>query len=155
MVEERSALEKYIVSPYRGFLSRQAGPHVVSILGNLRLAMQSGKMEFKSRKATRVTAHLDQLLGSDRLSKMQAHGRELLARRWKILHSPDSRQLYDARKELLRKLDETRHTREEILGRIETLEVKTAGHSKRLEDLIEMAEARTAEHLGRQVRILH
>jgi hypothetical protein len=155
MMEERSALEKYIVSPYRGFLSRQAGPHIVSILGNLRLAMNSGKMEFKSRKATRVTAHLDQLLASDRLSKMQAHGRELLARRWKILHSPGSRQLYDVRKELLRKLDETRHTREEILARIETLEVRMAGHSKRLEDLIAMAEARTAEHLGRQVRILH
>ena len=154
-MEERSALEKYIVSPYRCFLSRQAGPYIISILGNLRLAMQSGKMEFKSRKATRVTAHLNQLLGSGRLSKMQAHGRELLARRWKILHSPGSRQLYDARKELLRKLDETRHTREEILGRIDTLEEKRAGHSKRLEELISMAEARTAEHLGRQVRILH
>lgn len=151
--EERTALEKYIVSPYRSFLSRQEGPHIVTILRSLHLAMRSGKMGFKSRKAARVTAHLDQLLGSGRLSEMQVHGRELLSRRWKILQDPSCRHLYQARKELVSKLEETRRRREEILGRIDSLKEKTVGQSKRLEELVAIAEARTAEHLGRQVQI--
>lgn len=152
--EERTALEKYIVSPYRSFLSRQDGRHIVTILRSLHLAMHSGKMGFKSRKAARVTAHLDQLLVSGRLSEMQVHGRELLSRRWKILQDPGCRHLYQARKELLSKLEETRHKREEILGRIDSLEEKTVAQSKRLEELVAIAETRTAEHLGRQVQIL-
>lgn len=151
--DEKSALERYIVSPYRSFLSRQAGPHIDTILRSLQSALQSGKMGFKTRKATRVMTQLDQLQGNNRLREKQGRGRELLSRRWKILQDPSSREQYQARKDLLSRLEDAKRRREEILSRIRALEEKSTGLSKRLDELVEMAEARTAQYLGRQVHI--
>ncbi len=152
-VDVRAALEKYIGSPYRSFLSRESGPHLAAILHDLGSALQSGKMGFKPRKAARVKAQLDQLLGGNTLSEKQQRGRELLSRRWTLLKDPSCKELYVARKSLLQRLEEARVRREETLTRIRSIEEMLTVLSKRLDELLEMTEARTAEYIGSRVDI--
>ncbi len=152
-VDEGAALEKYIGSPYRSFLSRESGRHLAAILQNMRSALQSGKMGFKPRKAARVKAQLDQLLGGNTLSEKQQRGRALLSRRWTFLKEPSCNKLYLARKGLIRRLEEARLQREETLTRIRSMEEVLMVLSKRLDELLGMTEARTAEYIGSRVDI--
>ncbi len=152
-VEEGDALALYIQSPYRSFLSKTAGPHLTDILQRLKTSLESGKMEFKPRKAARVLAQLEQLLATEHLPARQKKGRELLSRRGKLLRDPSCGSLYQARKSMMLKLDEARQRREELLVRTRPVEEKSEALKKRISELLAQAEAKTREYTGRDVEI--
>lgn len=151
--DEREALNNYVTSPYRSFLSKETGRYVGSLLQSLQSALRSGKMEFKPRKAARVMAQLDQLVGTERLSERQRRGRELLSKRWKLLQDSTCKSHYQARKNMMKTLEEARKHHEDVIHRIRSIEEKPAALNKRLAELLTMAEARTGEYVGRQVQI--
>jgi hypothetical protein len=151
--EERQALALYIQSPYRSFLSKTAGPYLTDILQHLKTSLESGKMEFKPRKAARVLTQLQQLLAAEHLSAQQKKGRELLSRRAKLLRDPNCGILYKGRKSMMLKLDEAHERQEELLDRTRTVEEKSEVLQKRISDLLYQAEVKTKEYIGRDVEI--
>ncbi len=152
-VAEREALALYIELPYRTFLSKQSGAFLKPILGSLRKAMDSGKLGFKPRKASRVLTQLAQLVSTDSLEAKQKHGRELLSKRWRLLQNPDCKALYSSRKEALRRLELARKTVDVASERVRILGEKRRLAEQRVEELLKQAEAKAKEYLGREVQI--
>ncbi|HEX4919564.1 MAG TPA: hypothetical protein VFV92_02365, partial [Candidatus Bathyarchaeia archaeon] len=79
--DEREALARFTVSPYKTFLSKLYGDRVEAVLGDMKRAIEAGKLEFKPKKTGRVSSQLSQLVGTGRLGEMQRKGRGLVARR--------------------------------------------------------------------------
>jgi len=152
-VEEREALGLYIELPYRTYLARATGLYLKPILGSLRKAMDSGKLGFKPRKAGRVLAQLDELVSTDSLETRQTRGRELLARRSKLLRNPECNALYASRRETLRNLEMEKKSSEEAAERARILREKARLAEQRVEELLKQAEAKAREYLGREVEI--
>ena len=70
-----------------------------------------------------------------------------------MLHDPACQTLYRSRKDLIRKLDETRQRRDDLVSRVRALEEKSAVLNNRLGELLAMAEAKTGEYVGTRVQI--
>jgi hypothetical protein len=151
--DERETLSKFTVSPYKTFLSKSNGDYVARILENMKKAIDSGKMEFKPKKTGRVSAQLNQLIGTPHLAVKQEKGRRLVARRRELLQKRDVKETYEWRKGLLLKIDETKKQEQEIQERIRSLESMTEALSKRLADLLRQAETKTREYVGKDVQL--
>lgn len=151
--DERDALAAFIDSPYKSFLSNSTGQYLPRILENMKKALDSGKMEFKPRKAGRISAQLNQLISTSHLSEKQEKGRRLLARRKELLHDPDLRDRYQLRKEIMARIDEARKRAEEIAERARSVNAMTEAQNKRLSELLTMAEAKTREYVGREIEL--
>ncbi len=151
--DEREALSKFIQSPYKTFLSNSAGQHVPKILENMKTAIDSGKMEFKPKKTGRVSVQLNQLIGTTRLVEKQEKGRRLVARRRELLHNPRCKEMYEFRKGLLLKIEETRSQEEEFEERMRSVTSMVEALNKRLVELLRLAETKTREYVGREVEL--
>jgi hypothetical protein len=151
--DEREALSKFVQSPYKTFVSHTTGDHVPKILENVKSAINSGKMEFKPKKTGRVSAQLNQLIGSAQLAEKQEKGRRLVARRRELLHNPECKKLYDYRKGLLLKIEETRKQEHEMDERIRSVSSMTEVVNRRLTELLRVAETKTREYLGRELQL--
>ena len=151
--DEREALSKFIQSPYKTFLSNSTGQHVPKILENMKTAIDSGRMEFKPKKTGRVSVQLNQLIGTTRLVEKQEKGRRLVARRRELLHNPRCKEMYEFRKGLLLKIEETRSQEEEFEERMRSVTSMVEALNKRLVELLRLAETKTREYVGREVEL--
>ena len=151
--DEREALSRFVMSPYKSFLSNSTGQYVEKILANMKAAIDSGKMEFKPKKTGRVSAQLNQLIGTPILAEKQEKGRRLLTRRRELLRKPEVKEMYEYRKGLLLKIDETRKQEEQVTERIRSVASVTEALNKRLTDLLKLAESKTLEYIGRDVEL--
>ena len=152
-VDEREALGMFIQSPYRSFLSNRTGPHLKSILGNLRVALDSGKMGFKPRKATRVLTRLDQLTSGNELFEMRNKGRNLLSLRHKLLNDPQCRNMFELRKETARKLEENKRDGLEVQEGLQSVKEKASSLNERFEELLALLELKTMEYTEQTVQV--
>src|SRR5207253_8074573 len=82
------------------------GEYLSKILENTQKAIDSGKMEFKPKKAGRVSVQLNQLIGTTHLAEKQEKGRRFLTRRRELLRSAECKDMYERRKGLLSKIGE-------------------------------------------------
>lgn len=151
--DEREVLPKLIQSPYKTFLADSTGQYVVRILENLKKAIDSGKMEFKPKKIGRVSAQLNQIIGTSHLVEKQEKGRRLVARRRELLHRREVKEAYEYRKGLLLKIDETRKQKEEVEERMRSVRSMTEALQKRVAELLRQAETRTREYVGQDVQL--
>ncbi len=151
--EEREALGEYIQSPYRSFLSRNAGPYLTPILTNLKSALDSGKMGFSHRKTTRVVVQLDQLTTTEHLAEKQSKGRNLLGQRQRLLHDSACKNLYLERKIVLKKIEEAKKDELQATERLRLAQEKIKSLNKHYEELLGQAESKTKQYLSREVQI--
>ncbi len=151
--DEREALSMYIQSPYKSFLSNATGQFLAGILENMKKAITSGKMEFKPRKTGRVSTQLNGLIGTRHLSEKQEKGRRLLARRRELLRDPDCKSMYQQRKEILLKINETRGREEEVAERSRSVKAMSEALNKRVGELLLLAETKTKEYVGQEVQL--
>jgi hypothetical protein len=151
--DEREALSKFIVSPYKSLLSNSTGQYVAGILENMKRAIDSGKMEFKPRKTGRVSAQLNQLVGTSHLAEKQEKGRRLVARRRELLRRQDVKENYEWRKGLLLKIEETRKQEQEVEERMRSVASMTEALNKRVADLLKQAETKTREYVGQDLQL--
>lgn len=151
--DEREALSRFVESPYKSFLSSSTGPYVEKILANMKSAIDSGKMEFKPKKTGRVSAQLNQLIGTPLLAEKQVKGRRLISRRRELLRKSEVKEMYEYRKGLMLKIDETKKQEEQVEERIRSVASMTEALNKRLSDLLRLAESKTKEYVGREVEL--
>jgi hypothetical protein len=151
--EAREALKLYIDSPYRSFLSGRAGAHLNSILENLRISTNSGKLGFKPRKAARVRTQLDQLLSTDELAVRQLEGRKLLSKRKKLSENADCKRLYDSRKDIIEQIAKVKAEISDSEEREHALEQKSKLLNSRLQELLTLLETKTRQYTGREVQV--
>ena len=151
--EERDALSEYIQFPYRSFLSRSSGPYLTPILTDLKSALASGKMGLSHRKNARITVQLGQLTTTDHLAQKQSRGRSLLGQRQRLLKDPNCKNLYLERKNVLKKIEEEKRSEHQARERLRTSREKIQTLSKHFEDLLAQAEAKTKQHLSRDIQI--
>jgi len=151
--DEREALAKFAVSPYKSFLSKSTGENVSKVLENLKKAIDSGKMGFKPKKTGRVSTQLNQLIGTGVLAEKQAKGRGLLARRRELLLKKEVKENYEWRKGLLLKIEETRKQELEVQERMRSVVSMTDALNKRLAELLRLAESKAREYVGQDVQL--
>jgi len=151
--EEREALGEYIQSPYKSFLSRSSGPYLTPILTNLKSAMTSGKMGLSHRKTTRVVVQLDQLTTTDHLAERQSRGRSLLGQRHRLLNDPNTKNLYQERKNVLKKIEDGKKNEQQATERLHVAMEKIKILNKHFEELLSQAESKTKQYLSRDVQI--
>jgi hypothetical protein len=151
--DERAALSRFIESPYKSFLSKSTGEHVSKILENVKKAVDSGTMGFKPKKTGRVSAQLNQLVGTPHLAEKQEKGRRLVSRRRELLGRPEVKETYEWRKGLLLKIEETKKGEEEIRERMRSVASMTEALNKRLLELLKLAETKTREYVGQDVQL--
>ena len=151
--DERDALSKFIKSPYKSFLSNATGQFLESILGNMKKAIDAGKMELKPRKAARISAQLNQLIGTGRLALKQEKGRGLLARRRELLQNPGCKDAYQHRKQLLLRIEEAKGREKEIEERSRSVSSMSDALGKRLIELLKLAETKSREYIGKDVEL--
>jgi hypothetical protein len=151
--DEREALSKFIVSPYKSLLSNSSGQYVAGILENMKKAIDSGKMEFKPRKTGRVSAQLNQLVGTSHLAEKQEKGRRLIVRRRELLRKQDVKENYEWRKGLLLKIEETRKQEQEVEERMRSVASMREALNKRVAELFRQAETKTREYVGQDVQL--
>ena len=151
--DEREALSAFVKSPYKSFLSKSTGEYLARILENMKKAIDSGKMEFKPKKTGRVSVQLNQLIGTTHLAEKQEKGRRLLARRRELLRIAECKDMYDRRKELLSKIEETRREELEIQEKMKSAASMTEAVNKRLVELLKQAEMKTREYVGKEVEL--
>jgi hypothetical protein len=151
--DEREALLSFVKSPYKTFLSKTTGDYLSKVLENMKKAIDSGKMEFKPKKAGRVSVQLGQLIGTTHLSEKQNKGRRLLARRRELLRSADCKDKYEHRKSLLSKIDVIRGEELEVQERVKSASSMTEALNRRLSELLKQAESKTREYVGQQVEL--
>jgi hypothetical protein len=151
--DEREALAKFTVSPYKTFLSNSSGQYVSRILENMKKAVDSGKMEFKPKKIGRVSAQLNQLIGTSLLGEKQERGRRLVSRRRELIHKKEVKESYEFRKGLLLKIEETRKQEQEVQERIRSVASMTEALNRRLAELLRLAETKTREYVGQDVQL--
>jgi hypothetical protein len=151
--DEREALSAFVKSPYKSFLSKSTGEYLTRILENMKKAIDSGKMEFKPKKTGRVSVQLNQLIGTAHLIEKQEKGRRLLTRRRELLRNPECKDMYERRKVLLSKIEETRRGELELQEKMKSAASMTEAVNKRLIDLMKQAETKTREYVGQQVEL--
>jgi hypothetical protein len=151
--DEREALSAFVKSPYKSFLSKSTGAYLTRILENMKKAIDSGKMEFKPKKTGRVSVQLNQLIGTAHLMEKQEKGRRLLTRRRELLRNPECKDMYERRKVLLSKIEETRRGELELQEKMKSAASMTEAVNKRLIDLMKQAETKTREYVGQQVEL--
>ena len=151
--DEREALSAFVKSPYKSFLSKSTGEYLARILENMKKAIDSGKMEFKPKKTGRVSVQLNQLIGTTHLAEKQEKGRRLLARRRELLRIAECKDMYDRRKALLSKIEETRREELEIQEKMKSAASMTEAVNKRLVELLKQAEMKTREYVGKEVEL--
>ena len=151
--DEREALSAFVKSPYKSFLSKSTGEYLARILENMKKAIDSGKMEFKPKKTGRVSVQLNQLIGTTHLAEKQEKGRRLLARRRELLRIAECKDMYDRRKGLLSKIEETRREELEIQEKMKSAFSMTEAVNKRLVELLKQAEMKTREYVGKEVEL--
>ena len=151
--DEREALSAFVKSPYKTFLSRSTGEYLPKILENMKKAIDSGKMEFKPKKTSRVSVQLGQLIGTTHLSEKQEKGRRLLARRRELLRDTDCKDKYEHRRSLLSKIEEMRKEQLEVQEKIKSATSMTEVLNRRLNELLKQAESKTREYVGREVEL--
>jgi len=151
--DEREALSSFVKSPYKSFLSKSTGEYLSKILENMKKAIDSGKMEFKPKKASRVSVQLNQLIGTTHLAEKQEKGRRFLRRRRELLRSPECKDMYERRKGLLSKIGELRREELDLQGRMKSAVSVTDTVNKRLEELLKQAEMKTREYVGQAVAL--
>ncbi len=151
--DEREALSAFVKSPYKSFLSKSTGEYLPRILESMKKAIDSGKMEFKPKKTGRVSVQLNQLIGTTHLAEKQEKGRRLLARRRELLRNAECKDMYDRRKGLLSKIEETRREELEIQEKMKSAVSMTEAVNKRLVELLKQAEMKTREYVGKEVEL--
>lgn len=151
--EERDALNEYIESPYRSFLSRSSGPYLTPILTNLKSALDSGKMGLSHRKNARIAIQLGQLTTTEHLAEKQNKGRSLLGQRQRLLRDPNCKNLYHERKTVLKKIDEGKKEEHQALEKLHTAQEKIKTLDRHFEDLLGQAESKTKQYLSREIQI--
>ena len=151
--DEREALAAFVKSPYKTFLSKTTGGYLTTILENMKMAIDSGKMEFRPKKTGRVSVQLSQLIGTTHLSEKQGKGRRLLARRRELLRKADCKDIYEHRKSLLSKIEVTRKEELEIQERMISAASMTESVNRRLSELLKQAESKTREYVGHAVEL--
>jgi hypothetical protein len=151
--DEREALSKFIMSPYKSLLSNSTGQYVAMILENMKRAIDLGKLEFKPRKTGRVSAQLNQLVGTSHLAEKQEKGRRLVARRRELLAKQDVKEKYEWRKGLLLKIEETRKQEQEVEERMGSVASMREALNKRVAELLRQAETKTREYVGQDVQL--
>jgi hypothetical protein len=151
--DEREALSAFVKSPYKSFLSKSTGEYLIRILESMKKAIDSGKMEFKPKKTGRVSVQLNHLIGTTHLAEKQERGRRLLARRRELLRNAECKDMYERRKGLLSKIEETRREELELQEKMKSAASMTEAVNKRLIDLMKQAELKTREYVGQQVEL--
>ena len=151
--DEREALSAFVKSPYKSFLSKSTGEYLARILESMKKAIDSGKMEFKPKKTGRVSVQLNQLIGTTHLAEKQEKGRRLLARRRELLRIAECKDMYDRRKGLLSKIEETRREELELQEKMKSAASMTDAVNKRLVELLKQAEMKTREYVGKEVEL--
>jgi hypothetical protein len=151
--DEREALSAFVKSPYKSFLSKSTGEYLTKILENMKKAIDSGKMEFKPKKTGRVSVQLNQLIGTTHLTEKQVKGRRLLTRRRELLRNPECKDMYERRKGLLSKIEETRREELELQEKMKSASSMTDAVNKRLIELLKQAEMKTREYVGQEVEL--
>ena len=76
-----------------------------------------------------------------------------MARRRELLHSPDVKEMYEWRKGLLLKIEETRRQEQEVEERMRSVASMAETLNKRLQELLKLAETKTREYVGRDVEL--
>src|SRR5437879_11657979 len=151
--DERESLSSLFKSPYKSFLSKSTGEYLSKILENTQKAIDSGKMEFKPKKAGRVSVQLNQLIGTTHLAEKQEKGRRFLTRRGALLRSAECKDMYDRRKGLLSKIEETRREEIELQEKMNSATSMTEGVNKRLIELLKQAELKPREYVGKEAKL--
>jgi hypothetical protein len=151
--DEREALSAFVKSPYKSFLSKSSGEYSARILESMKKAIDSGKMGFKPKKTGRVSVQLNQLIGTTHLAEKQEKGRRLLARRRELLHKAECKDIYERRKALLSKIDETRQGELAVQEKMKSASSMTEAVNKRLIELLKQAEMKTREYVGKEVEL--
>ncbi len=151
--DEREALSSFVKSPYKSFLSKSTGEYLTRILESMKKAIDSGKMEFKPKKTGRVSVQLNQLIGTTHLMEKQEKGRRLLARRRELLRNAECKDMYERRRGLLSKIEETREEELEVQERMKSAASMTEAVNKRLIELLKLAEMKTREYVGQEVEL--
>ena len=151
--DEREALSAFVKSPYKSFLSKSTGEYLARIPESMKKAIDSGKMEFKPKKTGRVSVQLNQLIGTTHLAEKQEKGRRLLARRRELLRIAECKDMYDRRKGLLSKIEETRREELELQEKMKSAASMTDAVNKRLVELLKQAEMKTREYVGKEVEL--
>ncbi|OLB70842.1 hypothetical protein AUI06_05715 [archaeon 13_2_20CM_2_52_21] len=151
--DEREALSAFVKSPYKSFLSKSTGEYLTRILESMKKAIDSGKMEFKPKKTGRVLVQLNQLIGTTRLTEKQEKGRKLLTRRRELLRNAECKDMYEQRRGVLSKIDETKKEELEVRERMKSATSMTEAVNKRLIELLKLAETKTREYIGREVQL--
>jgi len=119
----------------------------------MKKAIDSGKMEFKPKKTGRVLVQLNQLIGTTRLTEKQEKGRKLLTRRRELLRNAECKDMYEQRRGVLSKIDETKKEELEVRERMKSATSMTEAVNKRLIELLKLAETKTREYIGREVQL--
>jgi hypothetical protein len=151
--DEREALSAFVKSPYKSFLSKSTGEYLSRILESMKKAIDSGKMEFKPKKTGRVSVQLNQLIGTTHLAEKQEKGRRLLTRRRELLRNPECKDMYERRKGVLSKIEETRREELELQEKMRSAASITEAVNKRLIELLKQAEMKTREYVGQQIEL--
>ena len=151
--DEREALSAFVKSPYKSFLSKSTGEYLTEILESMKKAIDSGKMEFKPKKTGRVSVQLNQLIGTTHLTEKQEKGRRLLARRRELLRNAECKDMYERRRALRSKIEETRREEVELQEKMKSASSMTEAVNKRLIELMKQAEMKTREYVGQQVEL--
>jgi hypothetical protein len=119
----------------------------------MKKAIDSGKMGFKPKKTGRVSVQLNQLIGTTHLVEKQEKGRRLLARRRELLHKAECKDIYERRKVLLSKIEETRQEELAVQEKMKSASSMTEAVNKRLTELLKQAEMKTREYVGKEVEL--
>jgi hypothetical protein len=151
--EQREALSQYLEKPYKSFLSGRIGLQLKPILENMKRAIDAGKMEFKHRKSTRVSAQLNQLISTNLLSEKRRRGRELANKRRTLLEDPQTKKFYLERKEVLSKIDATKKQQASLEERIASIRHVVQVANQRVSQLASLAENKTREYVGLEAQI--
>jgi hypothetical protein len=146
-------LAAFVKSPYKSFLSKSSGEYLARILESMKKAIGSGKMGFKPKKTGRVSVQLNQLIGTTHLVEKQERGRRLLARRRELLHKAECKDIYEHRKVLLSRIEETRQEELAVQEKMRSASTMTEAVNKRLIELLNQAEMKTREYVGKEVEL--
>ena len=151
--DQREAISQYLKSPYKSFLSPSTGKYLQIILENMKRALDSGKMEFKSRKAIRISNQLKQLIETGQLADKQKHGVDLVTRRRRLLADPEIRRIYNERKYQLQRIDASKKNLETLETRLINAKNVLYTTEQRISQLAELAENKTREYMKQDVHL--
>ena len=153
--EQREALSKYLLAPYKSFLSPASAKYLKPILENMRNAIESGKMEFKPRKTSRISNHIRELITTTQLSEKQRHGIRLLARRRELLQSPECKNMHIQRKEMIARIESEKRELETLETKLLSAHETVKLSDQRLSELALLAENKTREYVRREIQLEH